>query len=576
MRIKQLSNLMMKRIAIGMFAISAISTACFVGNGMAESNKSSATYLAQNWTAEDREYFYFADQGSRLVPYDYFLHLEQADNTALFRSDDNMRHMGLIPAPKSVRNPDGLPIGLARNDDYMGPTCAACHTQAIEYQGQQFIIDGGQGFINLNMLLDGMTAAIKATLENPEKLDRFTAKVLGDAATKEEKNQLVNALKQTLKRRQAHMMRNHSETMSGYSRLDAFGAILNQALAATGVAGNRNAPNAPTSIPYIWDTPQHDYVEWNGSQANSGVGALARNIGEVIGVFGEIDTETTKWLGVFDGGYPSSIQTGELRELEHIVSKMHSPLWPQSFPAIDQQLAKKGRKLYEAHCLACHQDINRTDPDRLIQVRMSTIDAIKTDPVMAKNAIDFKGLSGKFEGRPKYYFAGKPLPAEAPAIDIANNIMVGVIKNNPLQAYLAKRDAKKLGHPDVTHPPKYVDGQLIEKGQEVSRKALLAYKARPLNGVWTSAPFLHNGSVPNLYELLLPASERSKTFYVGSLIFDPKYVGFSTEQAKNSLLFDTAIIGNSNAGHEYGTGAYGKPPLTDAERWALVEYIKTL
>ncbi len=48
------------------------------------------TYLEQNWTEEDRAYFYFADQGSRLVPYDYFLHLEQADSSALLRSDKNM------------------------------------------------------------------------------------------------------------------------------------------------------------------------------------------------------------------------------------------------------------------------------------------------------------------------------------------------------------------------------------------------------------------------------------------------------------------------------------------------------
>lgn len=550
--------------------------ACFMQYSTAETSQSHAAYLSQNWTDKDREYFYFADQGSRLIPYDYFLHLEQANRTDLFRSDANMRHMGLIPAPKSARNPDGLPIGLARNDDYMGPTCAACHTQAIEYQGKQLIIDGGQGFINLNMLLDSMTAALKATIDDAEKFNRFQQNILGEQASTAEKTQLMDGLKQAYQQRHTHMMRNHSETMSGYARLDAFGAILNQALAATGVADNRNAPNAPTSIPYIWDTPQHDYVEWNGSQANSGVGALARNIGEVIGVFGEIDTETTKWLGLFDGGYPSSIQTSELRELEHVVSKMHSPLWPNYFPAIDKPLANQGRGLYEKHCLACHQDIDRIDPNRLIQVRMSTVDAIKTDPVMAQNAINFKGLSGKFEGRPKYYFAGKPLPAEAPAIDIANNVMVGIIKNNPIQAYLAKRDAKKIGHPDITHPPKYVDGKLIEKGQEVSRKALLAYKARPLNGVWTSAPFLHNGSVPNLYELLLPASERSKTFYVGALTFDPKKVGFLTTQTENSLLFDTSVIGNSNAGHEYGTGYYGQPALTEQERWALVEYMKTL
>lgn len=537
---------------------------------------STVSYLNQNWTDKEREYFYFADQGSRLIPYDYFLHLEQANSTALFRSDENMKRVGLIPAAKSKNNPDALPIGLTRNGDHMGPTCAACHTQQITYQNETIHIDGGQAFLHLNQFLSDLTAALKATLDNAEKFDRFQKRVLGDGASEKQKSVLMQQLKSSYEKRHAHMLHNHSEVVSGFTRLDAFGAILNQALLATEVKGNRNPPNAPTSIPYIWDTPQHDYVEWNGSQSNTGVGALARNIGEVIGVFGDIETETTHWLGLIDGGYASSIQTSELRKIEHVISKLHSPLWPKSFPAIDEKLAKKGRGLYERHCVQCHLDIDRTDSKRLIQVRMSTLGEIKTDPLMAENAIYYRGQSGKFEGRPRYYFAGDPLPAEPPAIHLANNIMVGIVKNNPMQAYLAKRDAKNIGHPDVTRPPKYVDGKIIEAGQEVSDRALLAYKARPLNGVWTSAPFLHNGSVPNLYQLLLPAKDRVKHFHLGSWEFDPKNVGYVDVAIENGFVFDTTLPGNSNVGHEYGTGAYGQPALSEDERWALVEYLKTL
>ncbi|MGQ0442145.1 MAG: di-heme-cytochrome C peroxidase, partial [Methylophilaceae bacterium] len=234
--------------------------------------------------------------------------------------------------------------------------------------------------------------------------------------------------------------------------------------------------------------------------------------------------------------------------------------------------------LYEQHCIQCHLDINRADPKRMIQVRMSTLDEIKTDPLMANNAILNTGKSGKLVGKPRYYVAGDPLPEVAPAIDIANNLMVGVIKNNPLQAYLAGKDASSFGHGNEIHPPKYVDGKIIERGQEVSHKALLAYKARPLNGVWTSAPFLHNGSVPNLYQLLLPAKDRVKQFYLGSLAFDATQVGFEMAPIEESFLFDTSLLGNSNAGHEYGTGAgYNNlPALTEQQRWALIEYLKTL
>ncbi|MBL1321199.1 MAG: hypothetical protein COA63_009095 [Methylophaga sp.] len=538
------------------------------------------TYLEQNWSDKDREYFYFADQGSRLIPYDYFLHLEQAKNDTLLRDDENMVRLGFIAAPQSKNNPDGLPIGLARNGDHMGPTCAACHTQQITYHDQIVRIDGGQAFIDLNLFLTEITASLKATLDDKEKFVRFQQKLLGNNVTDKQTEQLKQDIHMVYEKRANHMAANHSDIVSGFSRLDAFGAILNQALIATGVENNTNSPTAPTSYPYLWDTPQHDYVEWNGSQSNTGVGALARNIGEVIGVFGEIETETTNWLGFIDGGYKSSIQTSELRELEHVVAQLHSPLWPEGFPEIDTELAKVGRGLYENHCIQCHVDIDRTDPLRKIQVRMSTLGVINTDPLMAENAIYFKGKTGKFEGRPRYYVAGSPLPEQAPAIHIANNLMVGILKNNPIQAYFAKRDAKKLGHPEVNHPPKYVDGEIIEHGKEVSDHALLAYKARPLNGVWTSAPFLHNGSVPNLYQLLLPAEQRVKQFSIASWEFDADNVGYvssiSCGTGNDNFIFDTTIEGNSNAGHEYGTGYYGKPALTEQERWALVEYLKTI
>lgn len=542
----------------------------------AEAEEKQHLYLAQNWTAEERAYFYFADQGSRLVPYDYFLYLEQADNQQLFRSDQNMLRFGLIPAPKSQKNPDGFPIGFARNKNYMGPTCAACHTQQLNYQDKVMMIDGGQSFFDLQKFLAGLTSSMKATLEDAEKFTRFQERVLGKHTSESKKAQLKQLLAKELEKRMAYAAANHTDVAYGYTRLDAFGAILNQALIATGEKNNTNPTNAPTSVPYIWDTPQHDYVEWNGSQSNSNIGAFARNIGEVIGVFGEVETSTTHWLGYFDGGFKSSIQTAELRKLEKTVAKLHSPIWPSALPKINVDLAKKGRPLYEKHCIACHVDINRADPARMIKVRMSTLGEVKTDPTMAQNAIFSKGKSGKFEGLPRYYVAGDPLPKVAPAIDIANHLMVGVIKNNPLQAYFAQKDAKQFGHGDEIHPPKYVDGKIIEAGQEVSQKALLAYKARPLNGVWSSAPFLHNGSVPNLYQLLLPAKERVKQFYIGSMMFDSKHVGYEMTQVKDVFLFDTTLLGNSNAGHEYGTGYDSLPALTEEERWSLIEYIKTL
>ncbi len=533
-------------------------------------------YLEQNWTEHDRNYFYFTDQGSRFIPYDIFINLEKSGSAELFRSPQNMLRYGYIPVPPSRDNPDGLPIGFTGHDRQLGFTCAACHTQQIKHNGKFIRIDGGQALADFPKFRQELLEALDYTLSDQSAFDRFQQRLLGSSANNDKVITLRNRVEQERNTLKDYNRRNHTEVAYGYSRLDAFGAILNKGLALTGVPENFNPPNAPTSYPYMWDTPQHDYVEWNGSQANSNAGALARNVGEVIGVFGQVDMTPQKWMFLFDGGYNSSIKARNLRKLEMTVAKLQSPLWPDQLPAINQPKADSGRALYEKYCLSCHQDINRTDPKRRIEVRMSSLDKIGTDPVMARNALDHRGKSGILAGKPRFYKKGEALAAEAPALFIVNNVMVGVLKNNPLQVLLAQRDAKKLGHPDVLHPPKNLDGEIMPHGMETSEQALLAYKARPLNGIWTGAPYLHNGSVPNLYQLLLPANKRDKTFYIGSWEFDPVNVGYVNRPEPGAFLFDTSLPGNSNAGHEYGTGYDGLPPLTEDEIWALVEYMKTL
>ena len=112
-------------------------------------------------------------------------------------------------------------------------------------------------------------------------------------------------------------------------------------------------------------------------------------------------------------------------------------------------------------------------------------------------------------------------------------------------------------------------------------QAFGGYKARPLNGIWATAPFLHNGSVPTLYDLLSPASERPKKFYLGNLEFDPERVGYRTEAKKGTFKLDTSIPGNLNIGHEFRgstgdtEGVIGRA-LAPGERMALIEFLKTL
>ncbi len=106
------------------------------------------------------------------------------------------------------------------------------------------------------------------------------------------------------------------------------------------------------------------------------------------------------------------------------------------------------------------------------------------------------------------------------------------------------------------------------------------YANMPLDGIWLRAPYLHNGSVPTLRDLLEPAAGRPLTFFRGSDLYDRRRVGFAsaapaastTPDGERLFLFDTRIPGNGNAGHE--GPAYGTE-LPAADKDALVEYLKS-
>jgi hypothetical protein len=124
--------------------------------------------------------------------------------------------------------------------------------------------------------------------------------------------------------------------------------------------------------------------------------------------------------------------------------------------------------------------------------------------------------------------------------------------------------------------------------------SLRAYKGRSLNGIWATAPYLHNGSVPTLWDLLNRVEQRPPAFNVGAREFNPKTVGFAVD--KGAPFGRTDDPGNSNKGHDYfcktkpklaATKAIGvQPAAATPERsddcmkpeqvWDLIEYLKSL
>jgi len=518
--------------------------------------------LEQGWSAADIEWFYTTTQGSELMPYATFINLEQADSTELFRSPRNMSKYRYLTDFSSKDNPDGLPVGFVKNGESIGLTCATCHTNQVNYKGTGIRIEGGPTMADFGTFMRDLIAALDKTLKTPEKLERFSAQVLGAGASAEKKAELVKNLTSVHdEMAYADKVNTTGASPYGFARLDAFGRIYNRAITIADRT-NANPANAPASYPFLWDTSQHDYVQWVGNAPNANVGELQRNIGEVIGVFGSITIpEKTATLG----GYKSSINVKDLNELAAKMRDLESPLWPEGvLGAIDKALAEKGAAIWGKECGSCHLPINRSDPKRVVRAQMYGLELIKTDPTMANNITSYKGKTGILEGRKELVITGPVFGPEAPAIDILTNLVAGVLEANvagdlaaEIQA-LRDKDGGKA-------PPK--------EGNFPTANPLLAYKARPLNGVWATAPFLHNGSVPTLYDLLLPPDQRPKKFFVGRREMDVKKVGFSTDQfegGSGAFELDTSVTGNSNAGHEYGTA------LSDDDRWALIEYMKTL
>jgi hypothetical protein len=97
------------------------------------------------------------------------------------------------------------------------------------------------------------------------------------------------------------------------------------------------------------------------------------------------------------------------------------------------------------------------------------------------------------------------------------------------------------------------------------------YAARPLFGVWAAAPYLHNGPVPTLYDLLSRPQQRAKSFPVGPRECDPVKLGFIVDGAclGEDCLDDTSLVGSGNGGHSFGTD------MSETDRMAFIEYLKT-
>jgi hypothetical protein len=296
------------------------------------------------------------------------------------------------------------------------------------------------------------------------------------------------------------------------------------------------------------------------------LGSLVRNIGEVLGVFGEIQIEKPVPIPIIGitvaPEYSSSANIDNLMAIEGLLAKLKSPGWPLLFSRIDPQAAKSGRTIYAKQCAHCHAVVNPEHLPLIYPARHIALNEVGTEPDLAMAFLNRQAPAGLLLNAPK----GILLWSSPLSSLIGTSFGPG---NQPLMELTAHLALNAV--PDKLRQLEAFSEGLIAVG-------LLGqdprYKSRPLDGIWASAPYLHNGSVPTLYDLLLPVEERPKSFCVGDGEFDPVKVGYKTYPGPvcpdRTSLVDTSLPGSRNIGHPYGVN------LNEVDRRNLVEYLKSL
>jgi len=567
-------------------------------------------WLDQGIPKEKLSWFYHADQGTRTFgfPYEWLMALEQPTipwllftEVGLFSDSAYLDRYGFI-ADTIISGKKALPIGFAQGGPMLDPTgapwknprnkqsmtgvgltCAGCHTGSFTYKDTAIVIDGGPALTDLFKMKQGMGVALVLTRYLPGRFSRFAERILGPDATLDDRETLKNQLDQVIA--QYKQVKNLEERVAsqsileGYGRLDALNRIGNQVFSVDlKKPENYAGSSAPVHYPRIWNTPWFDWVQYNGSIMQP----MVRNAGESLGVSAELNL-----IDPSKGLYKSSVDIKSLDEMEQMIkgnappnakdgfSGLKSPKWPGDIlPPIDQKLAAQGAELYKTHCQECHRppvtneafyDFNNKDwwtknliGEAILKVENIPISHIGTDPAQATDMANRTVATPASLGIRETSFA------------LALGAMVEKTVN-----YIY--DQKKP-------PMNAAERQTANGNMKNELRKDLAYKVRPLNGVWATRTYIHNGSVPTVEALLGPPEDRPKKFYLGSREYDPVNLGYKFDKITNGFEFDTSIRGNWNTGHEFRKeyskdkeveGVIG-PALSPADRKALIEYLKTL
>ena len=336
-----------------------------------------ARELARTW--------YLTPQGSHLLDFDVFMSIPSASDQALFSSRANLESYGFLyvdnyeevgAGREGLLSSGGLPLGMVKDTrgeghtplakhaqdltrDYVGMTCAACHTGDLKYNGERFLVHAGQSNIDYERFISDLSVAVSKAVQDP-KGTGFIARMADKGADEKTATNRVAAAKQRM-----DGLRERGQVPAGREagpgRIDAVGHILNEVFGHQ--YGNPNDaarpydPNGsdsastkpiqvPVSVPAVWNAARLQCVQTNCLTSNS----LTRNVGEVLGVFGDSETyqdTSGRWR------VRSTAKVKNLYALEEALDWIESPKWSPKFPSPAATRAE-GAKAFATHCQRCH------------------------------------------------------------------------------------------------------------------------------------------------------------------------------------------------------------------------------
>ncbi|AJC83294.1 cytochrome-c domain-containing protein (plasmid) [Rhizobium etli bv. phaseoli str. IE4803] len=410
---------------------------------------------------------------------------------------------------------------------------------------------------------------------------------------------------------------------------------------------NFAAQTAPVSFPPIWDVPHFAWAQYDASIFNPGI----RNIGEAIGVSARVNM--TNASNPSFPLFSSSVDIMAIHKIEQLLAGttgpfdrpvgfkgLQAPRWEDAAShfkgdnnwSIRSEEVEAGRSLYRELCVECHsspprdstiplddpqsfwnQKANwiRVEGEWLFNNTQKSVASMGTDPeqarVLTERRVSIPRQLGIDPSELMNACGMVPDAALEKSYVLGLMSVVAKVRDQAIIAYAdengqSMRQADKIAivgtRPNCANPKVFKRGQFEQDGTSdqpggvASTSSYVAkphYRARPLDGVWATAPYLHNGSVPTLEDLLSPQDERPKAFCVGPAEYDPIRVGLSVPLSQSSEVtcatgmtrFAVSERGNSNRGHSFEgngdllPGVIGRR-LSSEERKDLLVYLKTL